>query len=153
MIRPHLPGLVVLLVLLGACPASSQVVPATPTKSATRSLGGNSVSGGATVEPAKSAPLARYITYLVLAESRTWTSTDAKLLVGKLIAFEDLVTTAPRGAEPPPAAVPPAHPTVVRGGKVRLLIERKACEVTLERLSQPDRDFIEQIRTARAPGK
>jgi hypothetical protein len=138
-----------MLAILCTTVGFAQVVPATPRKFATRSLGGNGVNAGITVEPGKTPPTARYTTHFILSESRSWTSTDGKVLVGKLLAFEDIVVEAPQGAGPPPAVVPPAHPTLVRNGRARLLINNKACEVPLERLSQADRDFIEQTRAAR----
>lgn len=109
--------------------------------------------GGVEVVP-KSPPKARYTTHIVLSESRTWTSSDGKPLEAKLLAFEDLVTEAPEGAAPPAPPEPPKHPTVVRGDKVRLLVNRKPVEVPLSRLSQADQDFIERIRRAKeAPAK
>jgi len=142
-----------MLVVLGTAGGFAQVVPATPKKFATRSLGGNGVNAGITVEPGKNPPKARYTTHFVLSDSRSWTSTDGKVLVGKLLAFEDIVVEAPQGGVPPAAVAPPAHPSLVRDGKVRLLINNKACEVKLERLSQADRDFIEQLRTVREKEK
>ena len=138
-----------MLALLGSAVGYAQVVPATPKKFATRSLGGNGVNAGITVEPGKAPPKARYTTHFVLSDSRSWTSTDGKVLVGKLLAFEDMVVEAPQGGDPPPTPALPAHPTLVRDGKARLLINNKACEVLLERLSQADRTFIEQTRAAR----
>jgi hypothetical protein len=138
---------------MGAALGLAQGVPATPRKFATRSIGGHTVTGGATVEPGKGAAKVRHITYGVLSESRNWTSTEGKVLVGRLIAFEDMVVEFPKGAEAPPAPLPPAHPTVLRDGKVRLLVNQKACEVLLERLVQADRDFIEQVRAVRERAK
>jgi hypothetical protein len=82
----------------------------------------------------------------VLSESRVWGSADGKTLEGKLIAFEDSVAEAPANAAEPIAPSPPANPTVVRGGKARLLVKGKAFEIPLSRLVKADQDFIEQIR-------
>ena len=109
--------------------------------------------GGIEVVP-KTPPKVKYTTHIVLSESRTWTSTDGKPLEAKLLAFEDLVAEAPEGATPPAMPEPPKHPTVVRGDKVRLLVNRKPVEVPLSRLIQADQDFIERIRRAKeAPAK
>ena len=77
------------------------------------------------------------------------TSTEGKALTAKLIAFEDLVVEAPKGAPQPATPPPPAIPTVIHGGKIRLVGTQKPFELALDRLSQPDRDFVEQVRAAR----
>lgn len=122
------------------------VIPPMPGKTDTRPIGGGS-SPGVEVLP-KEVPKVRYTTHITLSVSRLWTSTDGKLLEGKLIAFEDLVTEAPKGNQPPPAPEAPKHPTVVKDGKIRLLIRQKPVEVALSRLSQGDREFVEQTRKA-----
>ena len=43
---------------------------------------------------------------------------------------------------------PPAHPTVTRDGKIRLMMNNKAVEITLDQLSQSDREFIDQMKAA-----
>ena len=138
------------LLALGAATAQI-VVPASPKKFVTRPIGGNT-SGGVDVIPHEVAPEAkvRYVTHMVLSDDRQWTSADGKPLLAKLIAFEDLVAEAPKGAAQPTMPAPPATPTVIRGGKIRLAADKKIYELALDRLSQPDRDFVEQIRTARA---
>ena len=120
------------------------VIPPMPGKTNTRPIGGGS-SPGVEVIP-KENPKIRYTTHIILSVSRLWTSSDGKLLEGKLIAFEDLVAEAPKGAQPPPAPEAPKHPTVVKGDKIRILIHKKPVEVALSRLSQGDRDFVEQTR-------
>jgi hypothetical protein len=140
--KPWFPGF---LLFAAVSAASAQVViPPMPGKTDTRPIGGGS-SPGVEVIP-KENPKVRYTTHIVLSVSRMWTSTDGKLLEGKLIAFEDLVAEAPKGAPPPPAPEAPKHPTVVKGDKIRLLIHKKPVEVALARLSQGDREFVEQTR-------
>ena len=142
------PSLLAFLVVTPA--AHAQVVPANPTKFKTRSIGGNT-GGDVRVTPRDDGPdMRRFVTYLVLADSRTWTSADGKPVTGKLIAFEDLVVEVPAGSAEPPQPALPEHPTVVRAGKARLLVNNKPFEIPLARLSAPDREFIEAIRAARA---
>ena len=91
----------------------------------------------------------RHITRVVLSATRQWQSADGRTLLGKLIAFEDLTAEVPVGA-PVPAMEPPAHPTVVKDGRARLLVRNKPYELPLERLSDPDREFVESVRAALA---
>jgi hypothetical protein len=70
-----------------------------------------------------------------------------KPLDAKLIAFEDLVAQAPKGSQPA-MPTPPSNPTVIRDGKVRLLVNQKPVELALEKLSEQDRDFVGQIKAA-----
>lgn len=146
--------LCLLLIFLPAVLTFGQVVPTTPTKFTTRSLGSSatgsgmsSASAGASVT--KPEPVVRTITYLTLSGARQWTSTDGKPLVAKLIAFEDIVVET-KGAPASPAAAPtlPAKVTVVRDGKVRLFANNKAYELAVDRLSAPDREFIETVQRA-----
>ena len=126
------------------------VVPASPKKFVPRPIGGNT-SGGVDVIPHEGASEAkvRYVTHVILSEDRSWTSTEGKALTAKLIAFEDLVVEAAKGAPQPVMPAPPAIPTVIRGGKIRLVGTQKPFELALDRLSQTDRDFVEQVRVAR----
>ena len=111
-----------------------------PKKTATRSIGGG-VNPGASIDSATRNPTVRYVTHIVLYEYRMWTNTEGKPLEAKLIAFEDLVVETPKGATEPVMPAPPAHPTVTRDGKIRLLVNKKAVEVALDKLSQSDREF------------
>jgi hypothetical protein len=134
-------------ILLFALPLMGQVVPAHPTKFKTRDIGDASTGGIQVIPPGGTEPRnARYITHIVLSVSRQWQSTDGKLVEGKLIAFEDLVVEAEAGAAPPASQTPPAHPTVVRDGKVRLLIKQKPIELAITRLSSGDQEFIQQTQ-------
>lgn len=132
--------------LAAAGPAAGQVVPATPQRPITRGTGGN-LNGGVTIDPKQEGPkTVRLVTHVVLSASRIWRNGDGRTLEGKLIAFEDVVHEAPVGAAEPPAPEPPKNPTVVRNGKVRLLVGKKAYELPLSRLVKVDQDFIEQVR-------
>ena len=121
------------------------VVPANPGKFAPRPIGGG-VSPGVEVipkEPVKTT--ARYVTHIVLSETRIWSSTDGRTIHGKLIAFEDLVAETPKGTTEPAIPPRPAKPTVIRAGKARLMVNNKTFEIDLGKLSQADQDFISQI--------
>ena len=134
--------------LAGFTPAQT-VTPAHPDRFTNRTTGG-STSGGVEVLPKDGgAPkTVRYITHIVLSTNRFWTSPGGKIVEGKLIAFEDMITEAPKGAEPPPNPAPPASPTVVRDGKIRLLINNKPVVTALSRFSAGDLEFVEQVRKA-----
>lgn len=148
--HPHLP---LALGLLGIANSFAQTeIPAnpmvTPKKFATRSVGGG-VDPGVAVDSTKTEnPNVRYVTHIVLYQNRFWTSAEGKPLEAKLIAFEDQIAEAPKGAAAPVMSAPPAHPTVVRDGKVRLLVGQKPVELALERLSEQDKEFVAQIQAA-----
>lgn len=155
---PHWP--LAALGLAAIAVAHGQVVPTTPSKFTTRTIGGGGGNGSATVglAPAPSqAKIVRTVTYIALGESRQWKSTDGKTLVGRLIAFEDLVVESKieGNAKPTPAAPPPMpeKPTVVREGKARLLVDNKPYEVPLDRLVEEDRQVISSVRDAAAGKK
>lgn len=149
-----------LLGLLTVASAAAQTeIPAnplvTPKKFTTRSVGGG-VNPGVSVDPTKPTdPNVRYVTHIVLYQNRYWTSAEGKPLEAKLIAFEDLVAEVPKGATEPVMSKPPENPTVVREGKVRLLVDKKPVELALDRLSLQDREFVEQIKAAltKKPGQ
>lgn len=114
-----------------------------------RATGG--IDPGATIDSGNAEnPNVRYVTHIILHESRLWTSTEGKPLNAKLIAFEDLIAEAPKNSAPPNPPAPPVHPTTVRDGKVRLLVDRKPVELAVTRLSQPDRTLVEQIQATLA---
>jgi hypothetical protein len=131
--------------------AVAQVTPAHPDSFAKRTTGGGT-SGGVEVLPRDGGvpKTVRYVTHIVLSTHRFWTNPEGKIVEGKLIAFEDLITEAPKGAEPPPHPAPPASPTVVRDGKIRLLIQNKPVVTALSRFSAGDLEFVEQVRKAYA---
>lgn len=131
---------------------NAQVVPTTPTKFGKRNVGsmtdgGGSASLGLSPQSSRPAPVVKEISYLTLSDARQWTSTDGKVLIGKLIAHEQMeqVLTSGQGATTTTTApVLPARPTVIRQGQIRLLVQQKAFELPLDRLSQADRDFIQE---------
>ena len=126
------------------------VAPASPKKFVTRPIG-SSANAGATISPAEPTETkVRYVTHLSLTKVRQWTSIDGKPLMGKLIAFEDMVVETPKGSAEPSAPTPPAHPTVVRNGKIRIMVDSKPFEVALDRLVSEDQKAVEQIRLAYA---
>jgi hypothetical protein len=144
-----------LLGLLTASSALAQIdIPVnpavTPKKFTTRPVGGG-VNPGVSVDTTKTQdPNVRYVTHIVLYQNRYWTSTEGKPLEAKLIAFEDLVAEVPKGGTEPAISSPPTNPTVVRDGKIRLLVDKKPVELALDRLSQQDREFIDQMKEALA---
>ena len=119
-----------------------------PKKYTTRSVGGGADPGASLETPSEQQPAARYVTHIVLYDTRFWTSADGKPLSAKLIAFEDLVAEASKGGAEPKMPSPPARPTVIRNGRIRLLVEKKPVEIALERLSLQDREFVGQIEAA-----
>ncbi len=136
------------LLLLFALPSllPAQALPTSPTTFKTKPVG--AATSGAALVPTP-APL-RQVTYLTLSPLRPWNSRDGKTLLGKLIAWEDTVTLGPPSPTPPS---PPPKPTVLRQNKARLLIEKKACEIPLDRLSPEDQKFIQDLhaRLAASP--
>ena len=132
-----------LLAVPGA--ALAQVVPTTPTKFSTKRVGAATATTGATINPPSTTPTVKHITYLTLSPLRQWTSTDGRTLMGKLIAWEETVTTgpAPQSATAPPVTT---RPTVLKNNQVRLLIDHKAYPVPLERLDPDARKFIGELQ-------
>jgi hypothetical protein len=126
----------------------AQVTPAHPDRFTQRPLGGHSTGGVEVIPKSGSAKIVRYTTHIVLSTQRFWTSPDGKIVEGKLIAFEDMVAEAPEGAEPPAMSTPPASPTVVRDGNIRLLVKNKPLVSALTRFSDGDREFVDQVRKA-----
>lgn len=119
-----------------------------PKKYTKREVGGAVAEPGAVVKEPGDSGRARYITHIILYDVRFWTSVEGKPLAGKLIAFEDLVVEVPAGTSAPEIPPAPPKPTLVRDGKIRLLVERKPVEVPLAKLSWQDREFIDGIQAA-----
>lgn len=146
--NPIASGLVSILLTVGVSVAQV-VVPAHPTRFKARPIGSSATSGVEVLPKNAGSPeTVRSITYIVLSVDRIWKSTDEKLIQGKLIAFEDMVTESPKGGEPAPQPTPPETPTVVRDGKIRLLIKNKPVVVPLTRFAPVDVEFVEQVRKA-----
>lgn len=91
----------------------------------------------------------RATTYITLTPDRTWKNLEGKTLQGKLIAFEDMVMEVAAGQIPEPPK-PTAHPTVVKEGKVRLLIHKKPFVIDIHTLSAADQEEIRSIEAAHA---
>lgn len=151
-----------LILLMMAAPLSAQVVlPATGKKFDTRTINGSGGSSGVSVntttQPAPPTKT-KLTSFFRLGDPRQWKSTDGKSLLGAIIIFEDAVLefeaatpAAAReaaGKAPPPKM--PDKPTLIREGKIRLLVNQKPVEVPLERLSDEDRKYVEDLN-ARLP--
>lgn len=137
----------------GSLPLLAQVeIPYNPTVDPqgfrTRSTGGGA-DAGARMEPKKEEK-ARYVTYFVLFENRFWQNTEGKPLQAKLLAFEDLVAEGVKGGPAPTLPPPPARPTVVRDGKIRLLVNQKPVLVALATLSTADQEFVRDLQASLA---
>lgn len=138
--------------------AQGQVVsPTTGKKFHTRTINGSGGNNGisinaATVKPAASK--ARLVSYFSLSDVRQWKSADGRSLLGSIIAFEDAVVeidaatpaAAREAAQKAPAPALPAKPTLLRDGKVRLLVNNQPFEVQLATLSDEDRKFVEELQ-------
>lgn len=124
-------------------------VPTTPKNFTMRKVGDTTSSAGI-ASPTKPAETKyRMVTYVVLSAPRQWKSSDGRSLLGKLIAFEDMVVetknVAPTADDKP---VLPATITVLRDGKARLLLDQKAFEVPLDRLGADEQTFVKNIDAA-----
>lgn len=138
----------VLLMLASFSTATAQVVPTTPGRFKLKPFGETGSTSGVTTMPKPVETTYRQITYIALSQPRQWKSTDGKSLLGKLIAFEDIVVESKKAA--PDAKAEPAMPgriTVVRDGKARLLVNSKPYEVSLDRLGEDERNFVKAIET------
>lgn len=143
---------ILVLLCLGVT-ASAQVVPTTPTKFGKRDISGgiNNGTSSASVGLSKPAPaptIVRTTTYWSLTGARQWTSTEGAPLLAKMIAFEDLTVEQVQGQPAPDAPKLPGKATVVREGKVRLLVGQQPREVPLDRLCEKDREFIATVQRA-----
>jgi hypothetical protein len=151
--------MVLLLLPVWVVASQGQIAtPTTPAKFAKRDVasgaGANSPSVDAKLVSTESS--ARITSHYSFGESRQWKSTDGRSLVGKMIAFEDAVIEVKRptaaearaAAMSAPAPKPPEKFTLVREGKIRLLVNDKPYEVALERLSKDDRSFVNQVEDA-----
>lgn len=101
--------------------------------------------GAAIAPPAP--PVHRATTYFTLTPPRAWTGNDGKTLQGCLIGFED-VKVESTAAGKPRAAKPPVNPTIIKDGKIRLLVGKTPCAVALENLCAADRDYVAKLAAA-----
>ncbi|HEY1050867.1 MAG TPA: hypothetical protein VGE39_13950 [Prosthecobacter sp.] len=138
-------------------PLSAQVVsPTTGKKFESRTINGSGSNTGVSINPTPqpSTTKAKLVSYFSLSEVRQWKSSDGRSLLGSIIAFEDSVieidaaspAAAREAAQKAPAATLPAKITLIRDGKARLLVNNKPFEVMLEKLSDEDRKFVEELQ-------
>jgi hypothetical protein len=149
-----------LLILFAmAAPLSAQVIlPTTGKRFDTRTINGNSgVNINNAAQPAPPTKT-KLTSYFMLGDPRQWKSTDGRSLLGTIITFEESViefdaanpAAAREAVEKAPPAKMPAKPTLIREGKIRLLVNKKPVEIPLERLSDEDRKYVEDLN-ARLP--
>lgn len=127
------------------------MVPTTPTKFSIKPVGNPTASTGATINrtPATTSSSIRQVIYLTLSPLRQWNSADGKSLMGKLIAWEETVTTTTGTTAPTPPSAPIAtKPTILKDNKVRFLIDQKSYEVPLDRLAAEEQKFIKDLQKA-----
>lgn len=116
-----------------------------------RSLDQDAIPGGSAGAEFKTppAPVRRATTYITLSPERTWKNKAGKEVTGKLIAHEDIVVELAPGQEAV-AAKPVERPTVVKEGKVRLLVSKRPTAVALDQLSTEDQAEISRIEKSLA---
>lgn len=141
---------------------SAQVIlPATGKKFDTRTVNGSGGNASVNINntPKPAPPTKTKLTsYFLLGEPRQWKSTDGRSLLGAIITFEESViefdaanpAAAREAVAKAPPAKMPAKPTLIREGKIRLLVNQNPVEVPLERLSDEDRKHVEDLN-ARLP--
>jgi hypothetical protein len=150
-----------LILLAMATPLCAQVVlPATGRKFDTRTINGSGGNTGVSVNPSTKTPptKTKLTSYFMLGDPRQWKSTDGKSLLGTIITFEESViefeaanpAAAKEAVDKAPPAKMPDKPTLIREGKIRLLVNQKPIEVPLERLSEEDRKYVSDLN-ARLP--
>ncbi|MGV3659580.1 MAG: hypothetical protein ACO1TE_05330 [Prosthecobacter sp.] len=148
---------VILVLAAASMPLGAQVVsPTTGKKFETRTINGSGGNTGVSINstPQPATTKAKLVSYFSLSELRQWKSSDGRSLMGSIIAFEDSVieidaanpAAAREAAQKAPAATPPAKFTLIRDGKVRLLVNNKPFEVLLEKLGADDRKFVEELQ-------
>ena len=129
-----------------------QVVPTTPTKFSVKPVGSRTGTTGASINSPSTKSTIRQVTYLTLSPLRQWNSTDGKSLMGKLIAWEETVTTTSGTTAPVAQSAPlTTKPTVLKNNKVRLLVDNKAYELALDRLGAEEQKFIQDLHKALSP--
>jgi hypothetical protein len=91
----------------------------------------------------------RATTYITLSPERVWKNKKGKEVTGKLIAYEDIVVELAPGQDAV-AAKPVERPTVIKEGKVRLLVGKRPTAVALDQLSTGDQEEIRRIEKSLA---
>ncbi len=122
-----------------------------PKKYETRKVGGGIDPGGKVEGIEQGRPgtgLQHYITHVILFKPRIWTNGDGRSVTAALIAFEDLEAEGPIGGPPPKMPAPPERPTVLKDGKIRVLVNGKPMEMILSNLTIADQEFIDGMRVA-----
>ena len=117
-----------------------------------RSLDQDAIPGGSSGAEIKQPPppVRRATTYITLSPERVWKNKEGKEVTGKLIAHEDIVVELAPGQEAV-AAKPVERPTVVKDGRVRLLVGKRPTAVALDQLSTEDQAEIRRIEKSLAP--
>lgn len=137
--------LILLLMPVGES-AAQREIPPPPGVSGKPRATGSTRDASQPVPRHEAEPEIRYLTRLILSESRLWTSTEGKQIEGRLVAFDNPPAGTPAGATPPVASEAPEKPTVIRDGGIRIqLANRKVIAIPLARLSGRDREFALQI--------
>lgn len=144
------PVILTAVAIICIAPAIAQVeIPANPMvqpkKGSARSVGGG-LNGGISVEPSGGSGMVRHVTHVILSQPRVWTNQQGRPLQAPLIAYEDLVVESAKGSPLPKMPSPPAKPTLIREGKIRLLVNQKPVEVVLATLSPGDQEYVEIMR-------
>ena len=147
-------SLAALFLAFAAASPAQIATPTTPTKFGQRGISGGTNSGNASVNATTtSEATARITSHYSFGELRQWKSADGRSLLGKMIAFEDAVIEVKRqmaaeaqaAAMAAPAPKPPEKFTLLREGKIRLLVNNKPFEVPLDKLSAEDQAFAKQV--------
>lgn len=138
------------IVLLSISQAGAQMeIPSNPrvgpNKNTTRSSGGT-LDPGASIDGVKGPAMVKHVTHVLLCQPRVWTNQQGKPVQAPLIAFEDLTAESPKGSPPPKMPAPPVRPTLVKNGKIRLLVNQKPAEVAVASLSAGDQEYVEIIK-------
>ena len=98
--------------------------------------GGGSFGGAGLIKPAPpKKTITRTITYLALTKERQWINTAGKSILATLVAFDsgDKAKSVP--------------PTIIKGGKIRLLKEKKVFLLPLDSLSPQHRSEVLSINS------
>lgn len=154
-------SLIALLLAFTTASMAQIATPTTPKNFGKRGINGGTSTGNASVNatPAASEATARITSHYSFGELRQWKSADGRSLLGKMIAFEDAVIEVKRqtaaeaqaAATAAPAPKPPEKFTLLREGKIRLLVNNKPFELPLEKLSAEDQAFAKQVEATVNP--